>query len=173
MKYYGTWELDSQTIPDRFFSFSTAYLDSAERLCKTLIELPLEANYERGAVVLYLTFHATELFLKGAIISQKPNESVKGHDVETLFNRYKKLYKAKRFQFKLHFKAEYPGLEPPEILEAKKEMPPQDQLNRYPTSNEGIEWEGIFSIEPISFLEIINKIKSDFEKIKIEIQNKG
>ena len=65
----GSWrQLDSKGIPFKFLAFCDAYLDSAERLCKVLKRSTRKATYERGAVVLYLTFHSVELFFKACIL---------------------------------------------------------------------------------------------------------
>ena len=114
MKYYGNWELSGKELPEQFFIFSEAYFDSAERLCKLLKRSTRKASYTRGCVVLYLAFHAAELFLKGSILEKNPEEKLT-HNLEGYFNRYTKLYPSKKFRFELPFLTEYAGLEPNEI----------------------------------------------------------
>ena len=96
--------------PQQFATLALAYLESAQRLCDDLADSSDGATFERGAVVLYLSAHAIELFLKGAILRKAPNEQFK-HDLEHIHNRYKALFPAKRFAFvNMPFTTEYPGV---------------------------------------------------------------
>lgn len=171
MKQYGNWELYEKSTPEKFFAFSDAYLDSAKRLCKVLIRSTKKANYERGAVVLYLSYHSVELFLKGLILLKYPNEKLH-HNVEEYYKRYKNLYPGKKFNFDLPFKTNYTGLEPEEIKRVKKTIPSQEQTNRYPIDKNGNEWNGAFGFEPNSFLKIITRLENDFSKIRSRIPDK-
>lgn len=166
-KYLGSWQSDGKSIPEKFCHFSNAYLDSAERLCKVLIRSTRKASYERGAVVIYLTFHSVELFLKAAILQKCPEEYL-NHNIEHYEKRYKNLYPAKKYRFEIPFKTTYYGHEPPEI---KNISPPIEQVHRYPTDKDGKEWDGIFAFEPTSFLSDIQAIKSDTHKLRREIFN--
>ena len=88
-----------QQRPEQFAAYALAFLDSAQRLCTILAGSHKKATFERGSVVLHLTAHAVELFLKGAILRKKPEERYShDHDLEHLHNRYKSLYPARRFQ---------------------------------------------------------------------------
>ena len=90
----GSWSTDGLEIPVQVMAFSEAYLDSAERLCKILERSTRNATFERGAVVIYLTFHSVELFLKAAILHKSPNEKL-NHDIEHYEKLYRKLYPGK------------------------------------------------------------------------------
>lgn len=168
MKLYGNWELPKEDLPAQFFSYSDAYLDSARRLCVVLKKSTRKASYSRGCVTLFLTFHATELFLKGAILYKNPKEKL-NHDLEGYYKWFKKLYPKKKFMFELPFHTDYSGLQPELIEFVKKQQPPPDQLNKYPTDKNGKEWEGASVFEPIDFLSIIDQLRSDFKRIKKEI----
>ncbi len=85
MTIYGNWELSNKNLPEQFFLFSEAYLDSAKRLCVVLKRSTKKASYQRGCVVIYLTFHATELFLKGAILAKCPKEKL-SHDIQGYYD---------------------------------------------------------------------------------------
>jgi len=169
MKQYGNWELSGKDIPEKFYTFSDAYLDSAARLCKLLKRSTRKASYTRGAVVLYLAFHSVELFLKGAILSKCPDEKL-NHNLEIYYKRYNNLYPGKKFKFELPFRTEYVGFEPPEVTIAKGHMPPQDQIHKYPTDKNGNEWDSPLAFEPISFLRDIEQLKKDFNRIKTEMK---
>ena len=120
-------DLAPLSIPLKFLSFSDAYLDSASRLCTVLKRSPRKFNYARGSVVLYLTFHAIELFLKGAILERKPNEKLGNHDIEVLSRRYKKLYPGMKYEFHAPFisrnEVDLSDLFSPEIIEEIKNKP--------------------------------------------------
>lgn len=164
-------DLASLSIPLKFLSFSDAYLDSASRLCTVLKRSLRKSNYARGSVVLYLTFHAIELFLKGAILERKPNEKLGNHDIEVLSKRYKNLYPGMKYEFHAPFisrneidSAIFFG---PEIIEEIKNKPniPWDQRHRYPRNLEGQPWRGAVGFEPGSFLVVIKKLKADITRL--------
>lgn len=164
-KIVGNWEIDGLPILDQFIAFSEAYLDAAFRLCKILKLSTRKRSYPRGAVVLFLTFHAVELFLKAAILKKYPKEKLH-HNVERLMSRYNELYPEKKFNFEIPFKTEYIGFEP---SDKKPAHPLQDQLNRYPISKNYEIWPGAIAFEPESFLSIIEGLLIDFHRLKMEI----
>ena len=168
----GQWELEGKSISEKFFAYSEAYLDSAETLCDQIAKSEEKQTYTRGLVVLYLTFHAVELFLKAAILKKAPNEPL-NHKIENYEKRYKNLYPAKRFTLEIPFKSEYIGLNPTEIanIEAETNLAPPDQLNKYPVDRNGSEWNEINAFEPYSFLKELINLKAKFELVKQEIQN--
>jgi hypothetical protein len=167
-------ELASLSIPQQYLSFSDAYLDSASRLCAVLKRSYRKSNYARGSVVLYLTFHAIELFLKGTILEKAPKQKVGNtHDIRVLHKRYKNLYPGKKYAFHAPFisgdDADLSALFSPEIimeLENSKQKNPWDQRHRYPRNREGQPWSGPVGFEPGSFLAEIKKLKADIESLK-------
>lgn len=164
----GSWQLSGLCVPQLFAAYADAYLDSAKRLCKVLKVSPRKASYERGAVVIYLTFHSVELFLKAAVLQKAPSEKL-NHNIEHYGKRYRKLYPGKIFNFEIPFKTEYVGFEPPEIEKLKSSEPAKDQMHRYPTDRKGKEWSGVFAFDPVSFLSIIEGLNDDFKRLKGEI----
>jgi len=76
-----TEHLASLAPCDQYAAYASAYLQSAQILCATLVRSHQEATYEKGNVALYLAAHAIELFLKGAIMRKAPDEKL-GHDLE-------------------------------------------------------------------------------------------
>lgn len=138
-------------VPSQYFAYSEAYLDSAERLCRVLARSTRRATFERGAVVLYLTHHALELFYKGAILKKCPTERLTHHDLPTLQNRYRTLYPGKQYRLKELFRPSYVGLTKNEIAQVQGLQPPTDQLFRYPEHKAGKPWIGLHSFEPSSF----------------------
>ena len=164
----GSWQINGMSIPQQFAAFADAYLDSAERLCKVLKISTRKASYERGSVVLYLTFHSVELFLKAAVLEKAPTEKL-NHNIEHYGRRYRNLYPGGKYSFEIPFKTEYVGFEPTEVEKLKKSEPAKDQINRYPTDRNGNEWNGVFAFDPVSFILIIDSLKDDFKRLKAEI----
>lgn len=166
-------------IPMQFSAFSDAYLDSAIRLCTVLSRSTKKATYVRGSVVLYLAFHATELFLKGAILKKVPKENVgTTHNIGTLNNRYKNLYPGKKYRFNLLFTSEEPdfsNIEPDKVKEYKiiiaeiEKVNPPDQKYRYPQNKKGQPWHGANGFEPSSFLREIKQLREQFKNISKHI----
>jgi hypothetical protein len=176
-------EIESFSASLQFFSFSEAYLYSAVNLCSILASSPTESTYSKGAVVLSLTFHGIELFLKSAILEKSPNEKFggkAGHDLELLGKRYANLYPGKKFEFEIPFGTEEVELVEPDpriidelktfIAEHKKATPP-DQLGRYPRDTEGNPWNGIYAFEPNTFQSVIKKAQDDISRLKELIFN--
>ncbi len=169
-------DLVSFSVPRQFLSFSDAYLDSASRLCTVLKRSPRKSNYPRGSVVLYLTFHAIELFLKGAILERNPTEKLINHDIQVLSNRYNNLYRGRKYEFRAPFisreKIDLSEIFDPEIIEEVKffieeseKKNPWDQRHRYPRNLEGELWRGSVGFEPGSFLVVIKKLKADIAQL--------
>lgn len=176
-------EIESFRASLQFLAFSEAYLESAGRLCGALAASPAESSYPRGAVVLSLTFHGIELFLKAAILEKAPNEQFSGnvgHDLDHLHKRYTNLYPGKKHAFEVPFRDEEVILVNPDprILEElklqiaeHKRATPADQLHRYPRDIEGNPWEGFFSFEASSFAAVIEDVQEDIARLKEFIFN--
>ncbi len=164
----GPWEFKDKTVSEKFFIYSEAYLNSAGSLCDLIASSPNKQSYANGVVILYLTFHAVELFLKAAVLTKSPNEPL-NHKIEKYQNRYNKLYPAKRFKLEIPFKTEDLDIEKYETAQIDIKLPPQDQVNRYPVDKEGKEWNQPFAFEPYSFQKDINKLKENFRSIRQEI----
>ena len=148
----------------RYFEYAEAYLDSAARLCKVLARSTRKANFQRGAVVLYLVQHALELFYKGAIVRKAPKERLV-HGVPVLRARYLKLYPGKAFLIQPTFVPSYDNLTRDQIEQVKGSEPPGDQIFRYPEDKDGTPWEGLFAFEASSFVREISALKNDFARV--------
>jgi hypothetical protein len=173
-------DLASLSDPLKFILFSDAYLDSASRLCAVLKRSPRKSNYARGAVVLYLMFHAIELFLKGAILERKPKGNLKSHDIQDLSNQYHNLYRGNKYKLHAPFisrdETDLSEFYSPETLEERKmfiqeseRKNPQDQRHRYPRNQEGQPWEGLGGFEPESCLVVIKNLKADIARLTSHI----
>lgn len=171
-------QIESLGASLQFLAFSEAYLDSAERLCDTLAAFPAKSTYPKGAVVMSLTFHGIELFLKAAILEKRPGEKFlgrAGQDLDHLHRKYANLYSAKKYALEVPFRADEAVLvnPDPQVLEELrlhvaeyKKVTPFDQVHRYPRDIEGKAWEGIFAFEASSFAGVISGVQDDISRLK-------
>lgn len=170
------YDLHYLRYPLKLLSFFDAYLDSVSRLCPVLKRSSRKSNYARGAVVLHLTFHAVELFLKGAILARNPNEDLGTHNIQGLSNRYNNLYLGKKYMFHPPFigtvqgelsKIYGPGnVKKVKIfIEESEKKNPLNQRHRYPGNFEGHPWRGSVGFEPGSCLGEIKTLKADIARL--------
>ncbi len=167
-------------LSDQFLAFSQAYLDSAIHLCSMLVKDNSKTTYERGAVVMFLALQATELFLKGAILKKDRTSSLSSrHEIEPLFNRYKKLYPAMKYSINVLFHTEEPdltGVDPEIIKQYKAEKDkyekkyPEHQRYRYPVNNELEPFGGSAGFEANLFLIDLKKFKEEVIAITAEFE---
>jgi len=167
----------------QFLAFSEAYLEAAGQLCGALAASLAESTYPKGAVVMSITFHGIELFLKAAILEKAPNEQFSGnvgHDLDHLHKRYANLYPGNKHAFEVPFRDEEVVLVNPDprILEElklriaeHKRATPADQLHRYPRDTGGNPWEGLYSFEASSFAGVIGQVQEDITRLKELIFN--
>lgn len=175
-------DLQCMPIPEQLFAFSDACLQSADILCATLCSSVDRTTYAHGAVIMSLTFHALELFLKAAILQEAPMEEFRGpsgHDLDLLYKRYSDLYPSKVMHFYIPFKRELPDIKEldPQVAkellayvrELNKTMP-VDQFHRYPISVKGEAWEGAFGFESQSFSKTLQDLKHELTAIKCRMK---
>jgi hypothetical protein len=161
-------ELRGLPPPKQFVALAFAYLESAQQLCDGLADDPNNGTFERGAVVLFLSAHAVELFLKGAILRKAPNERF-AHDLEHIYNRYAALFPGKRFTLTdMPFATEFPGMSKAEIAEAKREQPDPSEIFRYTVDKTGKPWEAALGFEASSFSRALVNLHADFRRLMAE-----
>jgi hypothetical protein len=151
-------DLKNLSLYENFFKYSSAYLFAAVTFCQKLVETPERQIYPNGAVVLYLTFHATELFLKGAILRHFPNEKLNTHTINHMKPRFRKLYPGKKYEIEFPFESEESDVEIPKDTIQEIDTFEYDQMYRYPMSKNGNEWyeHGMLpGFEATSFLKYL------------------
>lgn len=77
-------EVEPTGVPEEFARSAVAYLDSAEKLNSLMADGQWSSNFHRGQAVLWLIFHAVELFLKACILRLDPAAKVSGHSLPWL-----------------------------------------------------------------------------------------
>jgi hypothetical protein len=162
----GSWEIEYLDNPEQFLEEAKAYLDSAIHFCTDMKNGRFEENYCRGKVILSLTFHSTELFLKALILKGSNKAIVTGHNLKALEKQYKKLYPEDTYIFNIPFGTEYVGMDNEKIKELDIKEPPFDQKYRYPTEKGGTKWEGIDGFYASAFLEELIQLRSQYLRLQ-------
>jgi hypothetical protein len=156
-------------VPERFFQYAHAYRIAASVFCLKMTSEATFRTWPNAAVVLLLAAHATELFLKGAILCRDPTAMLEHHRIDDLFNEYRKRCPESSFDWDIPFRTEYPDISEAEVEAIKKTLPLPSILYRYPVSKGGKEWSGAFGFEPHSFLELLEQIERDFKRIRAQL----
>src|SRR5262249_34514378 len=69
----GSWDTENLSSPEHFADLAHAYLDCGILLCSEMSKKSFSATFSRGRVVLFLSLHSVELFLKDAILKRSPS----------------------------------------------------------------------------------------------------
>lgn len=164
MRMHVAPQLAAADIPFEFVELAFVYLEAAEELSSFIKSKSWSPSFRRGQVLLFLTFHATELFLKGCILKAKPSSPINGHSLEQLGKTFKGLYTA--LEFEVPF-----GVEPlppnPEVvaMAAKSERTAHERL-RYPIDTSGNPWGGVQSFHPELFFVSLEKLRADLKAVR-------
>jgi hypothetical protein len=176
MIHFG--DIQARPVPYQFLAFAEAYLETAHGQCALIAGTPGEFTFAHGAVVLSLTYHGIELFLKGAILQRAPNEQFRGrlgHDLKHLKKRYTNLFPGETHELFLPFSTEEPDISDIDPRIAKElltqiqnhdRVTPPDQVHRYPTDASGTPWKGHFGFIPSSFLHDISNVQAEIKRLK-------
>ena len=162
-------EIRHLSVPKKMLAYADSYLRSATALCEELTTA-FAPSWADGAVVLMMSAHATELFLKGMLLKRLPEQQVwkRGHDLEGLGTDYRTHFPQPQFAWEVPFRAEYPpGSAEEEIaaLAPLRDAPPSI-LYRYPVDKAGEDWKGLYAFEPNSFIPVLRKLKNDFGRLR-------
>ncbi len=163
-------EIQHLSVPERFFKYAHAYRNAANALCVEMTTGGNSCTWPNGAVVLLLAAHATELFIKGAILFRNPGTDMEHHRIDELSDEYKKRYPESSFEWNIPFKSKYLGFAESEAEVLKKSTPTPSILYRYPVKKGGKEWDGVFGFEPNSFLILLEQVRNDFERIEAALE---
>ena len=163
-------EIAHLPVHQRFFEYAQAYRNAASALCFKMTSEDETCTWPNAAVVLLLAAHATELFLKGAIQRRGTAPVPEHHRIEDLTAEYRKRYPEPSFEWDVPFKTEYPDVPEIELDELKKSALIPSILFRYPVAKGGEEWNGTFGFEPNTFLDVLEQVKTDFERIKAQLR---
>jgi len=102
------WENFGVEETERYFDFAVAYLKASEDVCCRMLSQEQEMSWANASVDLMLSVHSLELFLKGAL-SSKGVQNYRGHNIDDLHSKYRKLFPSEQFLFDCPFVTEYIG----------------------------------------------------------------
>lgn len=162
-------EIRLLSVSERLFAYADAYLLAATTMCGHMAHGQQSANWPQGAVVLMLSAHSVELFLKGAILARSPTENVwaRNHNLEKLREDYQRCFQEPDFAWDIPFSIECLGeFDEVEIAQLKGKTPEPSILYRYPVQKNAKEWEGCYGFEPHSFSVVLKEVRKAFDRIR-------
>ncbi len=153
-------EVQTAQVPAEFVRSAFAHLEGAERLNSELISGSWSGSYQRGQVVMWLTFHATELFLKGFSLLVNPNLRITGHTLQKLKQQLEGAFGP------IDFDIPFTGEAPEEHLHLVQEYERTvHERFRYPTNREGVPWEGTVGFSPELFASTLRQLRAQAEHL--------
>jgi hypothetical protein len=156
-------EITKAEVPVELIRLAFAHLESAEKLNSMMNDGSWASGFYKGRVVQWLTFHATEVFLKGCVLHGDPKGRITGHSLAQLTKRLKSLFPDIEFRPPFEKKAlvPYPGL----IAEAEKLEKQIHERLRYPIDTTATPWSGVHGFDSETFSYTLQKVRADFERI--------
>jgi len=155
-------ELDDLPNWDRSFWLSRAYMEAGRCLCLDMLKGDFSSQYSSSRVILHLTRHGIELFLKAAIEVAGNRVAKFGHNLDLLCAEYWNLYQDQSFHFSVppRFKVD-PTLDLfPEI--AGRFHASLDQRHRYAADKSGESFASPEVFEPKVALKEIEELQRSF-----------
>ena len=116
----GSSEIEDFDNPERFHDLALAYLQVSIVATRQMVYGSFFPQFSHSRVVISLAYHATELFLKGAILWRTGEKKRGGHVLQKRHEEYSRLYPEEDFQFDVPFSSDYPGFTSEEIAQMKK-----------------------------------------------------
>ena len=160
-------EPTADQVAKEFVRASAAYIESAEKLNSIMANGEWSSNFQRGKVVMWLTFHAVELFLKGCILEVDSTAKVTGHTLPRLADLLRA--KVPGIEFDLPFETyALPGDQESEYLVAQYDRTAHERL-RYPTNKDGAPWSGVHGFSADMFASTLASIRADCERIYAQL----
>lgn len=159
----GARKYSSGEIPEHFRDLAFAYLEASERLCREMESGSWSPNYCRGQVVMWLAFHATELFLKGCIRVASLGQSKNLHSLGELLNAFS--FHFPSLPFEPPFGPEPVRADPEAFDWAIQVDATLHQQLRYPVDTAGKPWSGEKSFTAELFILELQGLRADFDRI--------
>ncbi len=159
-------EVAEGDVPIEFVKQALSHLEAAEKLNALMCDGAWTSNYYRGQAVLWLTFHAIELFLKGFILKLEPGASVNGHSLAVLTAKLKTL--VPNMQFDPPFGIELP-LDLKLVKQAEKDEKRIHEMLRYPIDTEGKPWPGVRNFSAQTFQDTLARTRTDCERLNDQL----
>jgi len=154
---------------EQMLAYADAYLSAAHILCEKMSDNHQTCNWPNSSVVLMLSAHAVELFIKGTLLAHNPDTNISdyGHDIEKLEKDYLLTFPEPEFEWNIPFKMQIPeNLIASQIKELRQQFPQSSIVYRYPIGKFNKEWRGIYAFEPNSFKSLLAQVTDDFSRIR-------
>jgi len=160
-------EVSESDVPLEFMKQAFSHLEASEKLNALMCDDVWPSNYYRGQAVLWLAFHAVELFLKGCILKLDPSANIKSHSLSTLTKKLKTLNPGIDFEppFGVEPLPPYPGL----IERAEKTERKIHEALRYPIDTERKPWPGVRGYSAPLFQGTLARTRNDCERLYDQI----
>lgn len=156
-----SWDINEKPKSERYFILAQSYIECSISIFESILQKSLEATYSNGHSGAFLFGHSLELFLKGAIIYAKGKvDNI--HNLENLYNEFKKSYPGKNFEF---------NGEIDDFIKQDKLMP-YNKFFRYPIDNEGNVWFGNYFYNFEIWNDQLRKFKNDYKRLLTLIKNR-
>jgi hypothetical protein len=169
MEMTGSWELNGKALNQQFIRYAHAYLSASRDQCNRMREKKIDLAWENAVVAILLATHSAELFLKGAILSIKPDQKLPGHDLRELTALFNQLAGESIPHFDNPFESELPEIDEATLKELRESEVPQSILYRYPADRYGIEWPGTYALDLLGFSQILRYLEESYAAIEARI----
>lgn len=160
-------DIDQTEVPMEYICQARSYLDAAEKLNSLMCDSEWSATFNRGRVVMWLTFHATELYLKGLVLKLDVGAKVGGHSLASLTETLNGLCPSAKCDPPFGVEPLPPGSGLAE--EAAQIERRFHEMLRYPTNKTGDIWEGVHSFSPHTFAAVVETTRSSYERLFSQI----
>lgn len=155
---------DDADICSRLLQRAEACLDASERLCADMIDGSWQSSFSRGAVCLWLGFHAVELFMKACICRLDRTKHLNTHSLGALNLILEELDPALALDVPFGLEPVAADYELMEIaLENDRTM--HEQLT-YPIDRKGRAWDGIRGFSANYFRDDLRDFRAEFERVR-------
>jgi len=150
---------------ERTLWLALGFIEAAHHLCEQMVEDEFSRQYRSSRVLLHLTHHAVELFVKGAIMAATHERPRLTHRLRELIAQYERIYPAAEFHFSVPF--ELNDDEKQQELFQDIALPPiaVAESFRYATSVDGSCFNDIEPFDPESYLEQITELYNKFNRL--------
>lgn len=169
-------EITGQSEADLHYTLSLANMEGAQRLCQDMMDDSFPASFSHANVIMSLTHHGVELFLKYAIC-KTGKRAPTHHYIRELLKEYDNAYPDESFRLNLPFVTQFLGYAEEEIERLLKEEAQDknktDQMTRYHCDRSGRQWTGIQAFIPESFLSEAECLILKFATLRELLEKSG
>ncbi|MEK6762379.1 MAG: hypothetical protein AABY96_06655 [Nitrospirota bacterium] len=179
-------DIEHLTVPEQLFGYANAYRSSAAVLCSKFESADdvTFCTWPNAVVVLMLTAHAVELFLKGVLLKRTGDKVWSyGHKIDKLAEKYRETFQAEpSFTWDIPFastltetewiaqmKQVNPDTTDAELKNLISGVPDPSILYRYPVNKHGEKWQGLYGFYPPEFNQILSRVECDFDRIRSQL----